>query len=49
MSARGSVLRERARVGYRWDSVAEGYEQLLVRLRDGYSNRGLFVGRRRRR
>jgi glycosyltransferase involved in cell wall biosynthesis len=43
----GDLLRERARDVYRWDAVAEGYEDLLIRLRHGQSQRGTASGRRR--
>jgi glycosyltransferase involved in cell wall biosynthesis len=43
---RGLSLRERARDRYRWDDVTLGYEELLERLRAGYSTRGRFSGRR---
>jgi glycosyltransferase involved in cell wall biosynthesis len=44
---RGEVLRRRASERYRWDDVALGYENLLVSLKDGASNRGNATGRRR--
>ena len=47
MQLKGWSNRERARATYRWDDVADGYEDLLRRLRDGYSTRGLASGRRR--
>lgn len=47
MHREGSLLRERARADYRWDAVADGYEDLLIRLRAGQSQRGTASGRRR--
>jgi glycosyltransferase involved in cell wall biosynthesis len=48
MLLKGWSNRERARETYRWDDVATGYEEMLLRLRDGYSTRGHVSGRRRR-
>ena len=35
----GQRLQRRAQENYNWDAVALGYEQLAVRLADGYSSR----------
>ncbi|GAA5109379.1 glycosyltransferase [Alloalcanivorax gelatiniphagus] len=43
----GWFLRERARHAYDWDDVTSAYEDLLHRLREGYSIRGTATGRRR--
>jgi hypothetical protein len=40
-------LRRRARVRYRWDDVADGYEVLARRLANGWSRRGEASGKRR--
>ena len=45
----GSALRDRAGTMYRWDNVTAGYEELLHRLRGGYSTRGAASGRRKKR
>jgi glycosyltransferase involved in cell wall biosynthesis len=47
MYREGGLLRDRARDVYRWDASADGYEDLLMRLRDGQSQRGAASGRRR--
>jgi glycosyltransferase involved in cell wall biosynthesis len=41
----GRDLQGRAEEGFDWDSVTAGYENLAVRLRDGYSTRGISRGR----
>lgn len=46
--ANGQALRERARRVYDWDDVATAYEDLLDRLRKGYTIRGVATARRRR-
>ena len=46
MLRRGSALRDRAGSLYRWDDVAEKYEELLGRLTDGWSTKGRWSGRR---
>ena len=48
MREAGNLLREHARRHYRWDDVALGYEALAIKLRDGYSTRGIASGRRTR-
>jgi glycosyltransferase involved in cell wall biosynthesis len=47
MLRQGERLRERARGQYQWGQVALGYEQLLTRLHEGVSQRGMHSGRRR--
>jgi len=42
----GRRLQKHADANYRWDDVTDGYARLLTRLRDGFSQRGLFGGRR---
>ncbi len=44
----GRRLRKHADANFRWDDVTDGYAALLRRLSDGFSQRGLFGGRRRR-
>ncbi|MEI2639354.1 MAG: DUF1972 domain-containing protein [Microthrixaceae bacterium] len=43
----GAGLRERAADLYDWDEVTDRYEELMVRLSEGYSRRGEVSGRRR--
>lgn len=43
---RGSELAARARRLYTWDKVAQDYAALCQRLASGFSQRGLFTGRR---
>jgi glycosyltransferase involved in cell wall biosynthesis len=43
---RGEKLRERARLVFCWDDVAAGYEELLIKLGSGESQRGIASGRR---
>lgn len=43
----GASLRDRAALAYRWDDVADGYEDLAQRLAKGVSRRGEVTGRRR--
>jgi len=42
----GMRLRKHADANYRWDDVTDGYAALLTRLKGGFSQRGLFGGRR---
>lgn len=42
----GRALRERARLLYQWDDVAERYARLCSTLAAGGSQRGLYMGRR---
>ncbi|MDH2443065.1 glycosyltransferase [Amnibacterium sp. CER49] len=42
----GELLQERTRRLYDWDSVAEAYEALAVRLHRGFTTRGMSDGRR---
>lgn len=46
LAARGARLRARAADRYRWSKVAQGYDDLLVRLRRGESTRRQVSGRR---
>lgn len=47
VAVRGARARERAARAFRWDEVAEGYEQLAERLAAGESIRGMGRGARR--
>jgi len=42
----GQRLQKHADANYRWDDVTDGYAALLTRLKNGFSQRGLFDGRR---
>jgi len=42
----GKRLQKHADANYRWDDVTDGYAALLTRLKDGFSQRGQFAGRR---
>jgi glycosyltransferase involved in cell wall biosynthesis len=42
----GRRLQKHADAHYRWDDVTDGYAALLTRLRNGFSQRGRFTGRR---
>jgi len=42
----GQRLRKHADTNYRWDDVTDGYAALLTRLKNGFSQRGRFDGRR---
>ena len=44
---RGRLLQDRAATTYRWDDVAQAYEDLARRLAAGQSTRGRATGRRR--
>jgi glycosyltransferase involved in cell wall biosynthesis len=42
----GQRLQKHADTNYRWDDVTDGYAALLTRLKNGFSQRGRFDGRR---
>ena len=44
---RGRLLQDRAATTYRWDDVAQAYEELARRLAAGQSTRGRATGRRK--
>ncbi|HKY15325.1 MAG TPA: DUF1972 domain-containing protein [Microthrixaceae bacterium] len=45
-AAYGAALRERAAAHYRWDDVAAAYDELALRLADGWTRRHEASGRR---
>lgn len=47
VQANAAAVQERARTEYRWDDVAAGYEDLLIRLAQGQTIRGRSRGRGR--